>query len=33
MNSLELYLLRVIAGAVLGGNPTRDNLPEPPEAK
>ena len=33
MNSLELYLLRVFAGSVLGGNPTRDSVPEPPPAK
>jgi hypothetical protein len=33
MNPLEIYLLRVIAGAILGGNPTRDNVPDPPPAR
>lgn len=33
MNSLELYLMRVFAGPVLGGNPTRDSVPDQPPAK
>ena len=33
MNSLELYLLRVIAGTILGGNPTRDTVPDPPPVR